>query len=80
METLKTQHMMIHFTDLPLGIAPYPFFYNKDIFEKHGIEVPETYKELLESIDILNKDDLYPIALANQPKVARRFLLVNVLC
>lgn len=61
---------------LPLGISPYTFFYNKSIFEKYDLNVPETYDELLEIIDILNEEDVYPIALANQPKWPGAFYLM----
>ena len=61
---------------LPLGIAPYTFYYNKAIFEEHGLEVPETYDQLLEIIDVLNEEDIYPLALANQPKWPGAFYLM----
>ncbi|MCM3693427.1 ABC transporter substrate-binding protein [Neobacillus niacini] len=61
---------------LPLGISTYQFYYNKEIFEKNGIEVPKTYNELLESIDVLKKAGLYPIALANQPQWPGAFYLM----
>lgn len=61
---------------LPLGIATYQFFYNKELFEKNGIEVPKTYDDLLKAIDILNKANVYPIALANQPQWPGAFYLM----
>lgn len=61
---------------LPLGISPYIFYYNKEIFEEHGLEVPETYNDLLEIIDVLKAEDIYPIALANQPKWPGAFFLM----
>src|SRR5690606_41368745 len=59
---------------LPLGISPYIFYYNKEIFEKYGLEIPETYDDLLEIVDVLKEHDVYPIALANQPKWPGAFL------
>jgi raffinose/stachyose/melibiose transport system substrate-binding protein len=61
---------------LPLGIATYQFFYNKEIFAEHGLEVPETYDDLLNIIDVLKENDVYPIALANQPKWPGAFYLM----
>jgi len=61
---------------LPLGISTYQFFYNKSIFEEHNLEVPNTYDELLEIIDVLNENDVYPIALANQPQWPGAFYLM----
>lgn len=61
---------------LPLGISTYQFFYNKEIFEKHDLEVPETYDELLEIVDVLKEEDIYPIALANQPQWPGAFYMM----
>jgi len=61
---------------LPLGIATYQFFYNKEIFDEHDLEVPETYDELLHIVDVLKGHDVYPIALANQPKWPGAFYLM----
>lgn len=63
---------------LPLGIATYSFFYNKEIFEEYDLSVPETYDELLKIIDVLNENDIYPIALANQPKWPGAFYLMYI--
>lgn len=61
---------------LPLGISTYQFFYNKSIFEKHGLEVPATYDELLEIVDVLKEEEIYPIALANQPQWPGAFYMM----
>jgi len=53
---------------LPLGVSTYAFFYNKELFEENGLEVPETYDDLLMVIDELKKQDIVPIAQANQTK------------
>jgi raffinose/stachyose/melibiose transport system substrate-binding protein len=61
---------------VPLGISPYVFFYNKAIFTKYGLEVPKTYDDLLKIINVLNKNKIYPLALANQPKWPGAFYLM----
>ncbi|WP_226037074.1 extracellular solute-binding protein [Aquibacillus saliphilus] len=61
---------------LPLGISTYSFYYNKEIFEEHGLEVPETYDEFLNIIEVLKENDIYPLALANQPKWPGAFYLM----
>ncbi|GAM16266.1 extracellular solute-binding protein [Mesobacillus selenatarsenatis] len=61
---------------LPLGIATYQFFYNKEIFKNNGIEVPKTYNEFLAAAETLKKADVYPIALANQPQWPGAFYLM----
>ncbi|MFP3903450.1 MAG: ABC transporter substrate-binding protein [Armatimonadota bacterium] len=44
------------------------FFYNKDMFEKHGWDVPETFSELLTLCETIKQADVTPIALGNVPK------------
>jgi raffinose/stachyose/melibiose transport system substrate-binding protein len=61
---------------LPLGISLYTFYYNKEIFEANGLEVPKTYDEFLNVVDVLKGKDIYPIALANQPKWPGAFYLM----
>jgi raffinose/stachyose/melibiose transport system substrate-binding protein len=43
---------------------PISFYYNKEVFEAAGVEVPTTYSELLDVIDALNEHGVTPIALA----------------
>ncbi|KKK39406.1 sugar ABC transporter substrate-binding protein [Mesobacillus campisalis] len=61
---------------LPLGISLYTFYYNKEIFEKNGLEVPKTYDEFLNVVDVLKETGIYPIAMANQPKWPGAFYLM----
>ncbi|MEY8353944.1 extracellular solute-binding protein [Lachnospiraceae bacterium 54-53] len=42
------------------------FFYNKDIFEKEGIEIPETWEEFLAVCDKLKAAGITPLAEGNQ--------------
>ena len=48
------------------GIEIFATYYNKEIFEKYDLEVPETYEELKEVIKVLRSNDIVPFALANQ--------------
>lgn len=41
-------------------------FYNKSLFEQHDVKVPETWDELLTSIDAFNAAGVTPIALGNK--------------
>lgn len=53
---------------LPLGLSQTLFWYNKEMFEEHGLEAPETYEEFVHVIDVLNENNIIPITLANQTK------------
>lgn len=42
---------------LPMDSGPMALFYNKDVFDKHDIEVPETWEEYIEAARKLHKAD-----------------------
>lgn len=44
--------------------APVMFFYNRDVFEQAGVEVPTTWNELLDAVDQLKEAGVIPISLA----------------
>jgi raffinose/stachyose/melibiose transport system substrate-binding protein len=62
---------------LPLSLSIDVVFYNKEIFDKYGLKAPKTYEEWLTIIDTLNKNDIIPIALANQTKWPGAYLFMN---
>ncbi|SDM80916.1 carbohydrate ABC transporter substrate-binding protein, CUT1 family [Acetanaerobacterium elongatum] len=47
---------------LPMEIIFEALFYNKDLFDKYGIKVPETYDELVEAVKALKSHGIIPIA------------------
>ena len=49
---------------VPLNIAAACVFYNKDIFEEAGVEVPETYDELLEVCAAIKDAGYTPITIS----------------
>ncbi|MDR2051826.1 MAG: extracellular solute-binding protein [Treponema sp.] len=44
------------------------FFYNKALFEKYGVKIPETYSELKTAIETFKKNNIIPIALGNKAR------------
>ncbi|MDR2374103.1 MAG: extracellular solute-binding protein [Bifidobacteriaceae bacterium] len=48
------------------GTEPVMLFYNKTILAENGLEVPETYDDLLAAVDVLAKTDYIPIVISNQ--------------
>ncbi len=50
---------------LPLELNTVNVYYNKNIFEEHGLEAPETLEEFNAVVDTLNENDVAPVALGN---------------
>jgi raffinose/stachyose/melibiose transport system substrate-binding protein len=53
---------------LPLELNIAPVFYNKAIFEEHGLEAPGTYEEFLQVVETLASNGVAPIALGNRDR------------
>ncbi|RDW16712.1 ABC transporter substrate-binding protein [Oceanobacillus chungangensis] len=62
---------------LPIGLTLDLVFYNKEIFDEYGLVPPETFDEWLTIIDVLNENDIIPIALTNQTKWPGAYYLMN---
>ncbi|MCR2807661.1 extracellular solute-binding protein [Paenibacillus soyae] len=61
----------------PIGLSATSFlYYNKDLFEKHGVKVPTTWTELMAAVKTFNDNGITPIALGNKaPWVAQSTIL-----
>lgn len=53
---------------LPLELNIATVFYNKAIFDEHGLEVPKTYEELENVVQTLTDNGVAPIALGNKDR------------
>ncbi|MGN7940164.1 extracellular solute-binding protein [Virgibacillus sp. 6R] len=53
---------------LPLELNITPVYYNKEIFEKHNLEVPKTYDEFLKVVETLVDNGVTPITLGNKDR------------
>lgn len=53
---------------LPLELNIAPIYYNKEIFKKHNLEVPQTYDEFQEVVKTLAAKGVAPIALGNKDR------------
>lgn len=53
---------------LPLELNIAPIYYNKEIFEKHNLEVPKTYSEFQSVVKTLASEGVAPIALGNKDR------------
>jgi len=50
---------------LPYSVGPTPVYYNRQIYEKLNLKVPETLSEFESNCDILKENGYIPLALAN---------------
>lgn len=50
------------------GLQPVLFFYNKSIFDQYHLSPPQTWNELLQTINMLKQHNVIPIALAGGSK------------
>ncbi|MGG6314538.1 extracellular solute-binding protein [Paenibacillus macerans] len=53
---------------LPIELNISPIYYNKAIFEKYHLEVPQTYDQFLNVVKTLADNDTAPIALGNKDR------------
>lgn len=61
---------------LPCEIIYEGLFVNRDLFEKYGIKVPETYEELKDAVRAFRERDIIPIAYNSTPEGT--FLYQNI--
>nr|WP_018922988.1 extracellular solute-binding protein [Salsuginibacillus kocurii] len=60
----------------PLAMDTVLVWYNERIFDEYDIEIPETYDEFLEIVEMLESNDIIPLSLANQPRWPGAFYLM----
>lgn len=60
----------------PLAMSIVPMYYNKEIFAKYNLQPPQTYAEFLNIVDVLKKNDVIPISMANKSKWPAAFYLM----
>ncbi|MEK5177567.1 extracellular solute-binding protein [Paenibacillus odorifer] len=53
---------------LPLEFNIAPIYYNKAIFEKYNLEVPQTYDQFKQVVETLSEGGIAPIALGNKDR------------
>ncbi len=50
----------------PVSVNNFSLFYNATMLEKYGLDVPNSYEDLLHMAEVLGKDGIYPISFGNQ--------------
>lgn len=58
---------------LPIALNTSTVFYNKDIFDSYGLELPKTWDDLYAAAEVMSKDDVYVLGMAKK----HVFLLLN---
>lgn len=53
---------------LPWTAQTFGFFYHPEIFERYGLEIPETWDDLIEVGKVLRANGIYPVAFPNRDK------------
>lgn len=48
---------------LPIALNGKVFVYNKSIFDKYGLSIPETWEDLFDAAEVMSKDGVYPLDL-----------------
>jgi len=46
---------------LPIAYNSAVTFYNKDIYDKYGLDIPETWDDLFDAALVMSKDEIYPL-------------------
>ena len=61
---------------LPNGRQMAPIYYNKQLFDEYGVEVPETWDEFMDAVKTFKEAGIIPIDMASQdPWVIAQFFL-----
>ena len=72
-EDLATGMRNGHLNALPIAYNTVCFFYNADMLERYGLEVPRTWDDLFDAARVLRGDDIYVLGMINK----HLFLLLN---
>lgn len=62
-----------HLNALPIAYNTVCLFYNSDMFEQYGLDIPKTWDDLFTAADVMSKDDICVLGMINK----HLFLLLN---
>ncbi|MEE0954483.1 MAG: ABC transporter substrate-binding protein [Eubacterium sp.] len=72
-EDLETGTVNGHLIALPIAYNTPTLFYNKDIYDSYGLELPKTWEDLENAAKVMSKDGIYPVGMISK----HLFLLMN---
>ncbi|MCR5526081.1 MAG: ABC transporter substrate-binding protein [Lachnospiraceae bacterium] len=58
---------------LPLAYNATVFFYNAELYDQYGLDIPKTWDDLFEAAKVMRKDNIYPLGM-----VKKHFFLAMV--
>ncbi|MBR1893012.1 MAG: carbohydrate ABC transporter substrate-binding protein [Lachnospiraceae bacterium] len=63
---LKTGEKNGKLNAIPIAYNSTIFFFNEDIYDSYGLELPKTWDDLLTSAEVMKKDGIYPIGMVKK--------------
>lgn len=72
-EDLETGTRNGHLNALPIAYNTVCLFYNADMFESYGLDIPVTWDDLFDAAEVMREDDIYVLGMVNK----HLFLLLN---
>lgn len=65
-EDLETGTVNGHLIALPIAYNMTALFYNKDLYDSYGLELPKTWDDLKEAAAVMSKDGIYPVTMVSK--------------
>lgn len=54
---------------IPIAYNSTAFFYNKTIYDRYGLEIPQTWDDLTAAAEVMSKDGVYPLGLTKKQMI-----------
>ena len=55
-----------HLNAIPIAYNMSVFFYNKDVYDRYGLDIPKTWDDLFQAAERMSKDGIYPIGMVKK--------------
>ena len=55
-----------HLNAIPIAYNMSVFFYNKDVYDRYGLDIPETWDDLFQAAEQMSKDGIYPVGMVKK--------------
>lgn len=55
-----------HLNAIPIAYNMSVFFYNKDVYDRYGLDIPETWDDLFRAAEVMSKDGIYPVGMVKK--------------
>lgn len=51
---------------IPIAFNAESIYYNKDMYDKYGLDIPDTWDDFFEAAKVMSKDGIYPISMGDK--------------